>query len=90
MTGVGSVLVEAGGRGKGLRGGGGVSGRATDSWSKGLGVECRQEQRDNFLLNNQLFMLTVISVSVPPWQCYSSNTQKVPVILPKVQVAGYS
>ena len=30
-----------------------------------------------------------ISVSVPP-PCYRSSTQKTPVILPKVQVAGYS
>ena len=35
------------------------------------------------------FVLTLISVSVPP-QCYRSSIKKTPVVLPKVQVAGYS
>ena len=37
-----------------------------DSWSKGPGFESRQEWRENFLLHGQPFVLTLISVSVPP------------------------
>ena len=44
-----------------------------DSWSIGPGFESRQERRDNFLLQSQLSVLTLISVSVPP-QCYHSST----------------
>ena len=40
--------------------------RAPDSWSKGRGFESLQEWRENFLLQGQLSVLTVISVSVPP------------------------
>ena len=43
--------------------------RASDSWSKGPGFESRQERRENFLLQGQLSVLTLISVSVPP-PCY--------------------
>ena len=63
--------------------------RVLDLWSKGLGFESREEQWDNFLLLGQLSVLTLISVSVPPL-CYHSSMWKDPVILPKVQVAGYS
>ena len=45
--------------------------------------------RENFLLQSQLCVLTLYSVSVPP-QCYRSGMLKTPVILPKVQVAGYT
>ena len=45
--------------------------------------------RENFLLQGEVSVLTLISVSVPP-PCYHSSTQKIPVILPKVQVSGYS
>ena len=34
--------------------------RAPDSWSKGCEFESRQEQRENFLLQGQLCVLTVI------------------------------
>ena len=47
--------------------------RASDSSSKGLGFESRQERRENFLLQGHLSVLTVISVSVPP-PCYRSST----------------
>ena len=60
--------------------------RAPDSWSKGREFESR---RENFLLQSQLYVLILISASVPP-PCYRSSTQKIPVILPKVPVAGYS
>ena len=60
-------------------GGGGVGG----------GGYTRQERREDFLLQGHLSVLTLISVSVPP-PCYGSSTQKIPVILLKVQVAGYS
>ena len=43
--------------------------RASDSWSKGPGFKFRHERRDNFLLQGQLFVLTLISVSAPP-PCY--------------------
>ena len=39
---------------------------APDSWSKGRGFESLQERRENFLLQGQLSVLTLISVSVPP------------------------
>ena len=48
---------------------------------KSCGFESRQEQRENFLLQGQISVLTLISVSVP-LPCYCSNTQKIPVILP--------
>ena len=41
-------------------------GRPTDSCPKGLGFESRQERRENFLLQGQLSVLTLISVPVPP------------------------
>ena len=34
--------------------------RAPDSWLKGRGFESRQERRDNFLLQGQLSVLTLI------------------------------
>ena len=46
--------------------------RASDSWSKGLGFESRQDRRENFLLQGQLSVRTLISVSVPP-PCYRSS-----------------
>ena len=63
--------------------------RASDSWLKGCGFKSLQERRENFLLHGQLSVLILISVSVPP-PCYRSSTWKIPVILPKVQAAGYS
>ena len=39
--------------------------RAPDSWPKSFGFESRREQRENFLLQGQLSMLTLIPVSVP-------------------------
>ena len=44
---------------------------------------------DKILLQGQLSLLIRISVSVPP-PCYLSGTGKIPAILLKVQVAGYS
>ena len=46
--------------------------RAPDLWLKGHGFESLQEQRENFLLQSQLSVLTLISVSVPP-PCYRSS-----------------
>ena len=48
-----------------------------------------KKQPENYLLQGQLSVLTLISVSVPA-RCYRSSTQKIPVILPKVHVVGYS
>ena len=59
-----------------------------DLWLKGRRFESQQERRENFLLQGQLPVLSLVSVSVP--SCYRSSTWKIPVILPKVQVAGYS
>ena len=42
-----------------------------------------------FFLQGQHSVLTLISVSLPP-PCYRSSTKMIPVVLPKVQVAGYS
>ena len=47
------------------------------------------ERRENFLLQGRLSVLTLISVSVPP-RVTTVARKKIPVILPKVQVAGYS
>jgi len=43
-----------------------LGGRVADLWSKGLRSESLQEWWDNFLLQGQLPVLTLISVSVPP------------------------
>ena len=56
----------------GLRDGDSSVVRAPDSWLKGRGFESLQEQRENFLLQGQLSVLTLISVSVPP-PCYCSS-----------------
>ena len=51
-----------------------LNGRATDLWSKGLGLESRQKRRKLFLLQGQRSVLTLTStVSVLP-QCYRSST----------------
>ena len=47
--------------------------RAPDSRSKGREFESLLERRENFLLQGQLSVLPLISVSVPP-PCYRSNT----------------
>ena len=44
-----------------------------DSRLKGRGFESLQERRENFLLQGQLSVLTLFSVSVPP-PCYRSST----------------
>ena len=50
--------------------------RAPDTWSKGLWFESQQKwQEENFLLQCQLSVLTLISVSVP-LPCYHSSTYK--------------
>ena len=46
--------------------------RASDLWLKGSGFKSQQERRENFLLQGQLFVLTLILVSVPPL-CYRSS-----------------
>ena len=51
--------------------------RAPDSWSKGRGFESWQERLENFLLQGQLAVLTLTSVSVPP-PCYRSRTRRRP------------
>ena len=43
----------------------------------------------NFLVQGKLSVLAPILVSIPP-KCYCSSTYKILVILPEVQVAGYS
>ena len=63
--------------------------RALDSWSKGPWFESPREQWENYLLHSQLSVLTLLLVSIPPL-CYCSSTETIPVILPNVQVAGYS
>ena len=63
--------------------------RALDLQSKGCEFESWQECSENFLLQSQLCVLTLYSVSIPPpW--YHSGTLKTLVILPNVQVAGYT
>ena len=47
--------------------------RASVSWLKGPGFDSLQERRENFLLQGQLSVLTLISVSVPT-PCYRSST----------------
>ena len=47
--------------------------RAPVSGSKGRGFESRPVPREYFLLQGQLFVLALISVSVPP-QCYCRST----------------
>ena len=47
--------------------------RTPDSWLKGHGFESLQEQRENFPLQGQLSVLTLILISVPPL-CYCSST----------------
>ena len=61
----------------------------TASWSKGLRYESLQEWWDNCLLQGQLSVLTLVSVSIPH-PSYRSGTPQLPVILPKVQVVDYS
>ena len=63
--------------------------RVPDSSLQGRGLESLQERWENFLLQGQLSVLTLILGSIPP-PCYHSSMQKFLVILPKVQVAGYS
>ena len=46
--------------------------RVPDSRLKGCGFESLQEQRENFILQGQLSVLTLISVSVPPLRYCSS------------------
>ena len=46
--------------------------RVLDLQLKGRGFESLQEWQENFLLQDQLFVLTLISVSVP-FPCYSSS-----------------
>ena len=53
--------------------------RAPDSWSRQVAGEFTSPE----------LTLCADSVSVPP-PCYRSGTKKTPVILSKVQVAGYA
>ena len=63
--------------------------QAPASWLKGHGFKSLQERWENFLLQGQLSVLTLILVYVPP-SSYCSSMQKILVNLPKVQVASYS
>ena len=63
--------------------------RAPDSWSKGCEFESRQKRPGEFSSPGLSFCADSYSVSVPP-PCYRNGTQKAPVILPKVHVAGYA
>ena len=56
--------------------------RAPDSWSKGCEFESRQERRKIFFLQSYLCVLTLIRCPFHP--------RVTPVILPNVQVAGYT
>ena len=47
--------------------------KAQESSWKGRGFESLQERQENFLLQGQLSVLTLILVSVPPL-CYRSST----------------
>ena len=47
--------------------------REPDSGSKGCRFKSLLERRENFLLQGQLSVLTLISVSVPP-PCYRNST----------------
>ena len=60
---------------------------ALDSWLKGHGFKSQQMWPDNLFLHVQLSVPTLILVSIPPL-CYRSSMQKIPIVLPKVQVAG--
>ena len=54
--------------------------------------EYQKIQKDNvdiYIYRTDTFIYIYKKVSVLP-QCYRSSTLKIPVILPKVQVAGYS
>ena len=59
---------------------------------KVTGSNLLQERQDNFLLQGPLSVLTLTSVSVPLpcYSCSPKKKRKKKVILPKVQVAGYS
>ena len=50
-------------------------------------VQVPAERQENFVLQGQLSVLALILASVPP-PSYRSSTYKIPVTLPKVQVAG--
>ena len=50
-----------------------LSGTAPYSSSEGRWFESRQEGRENCLIQGQLSVLTLVSVSVPP-PCYRSST----------------
>ena len=66
-----SLTVESGLETK-WRGGNNSVVRAPDSWLKGCGFESLQERRENFLLHGRLFVLTLISLSVP-LPCYITS-----------------
>ena len=63
--------------------------RAPDSRSKGCEFESRQEQPENFLLQSQLCVLTLIRCPFHP-RVTAVARKRLQVILPKVQVAGYT
>ena len=69
-------------------------GRTPNSWSKGRGFDCRRERLKMFLLQSWLSVLTLIRCPFHPRVAAVArkkpNKQKNPVILPKVQVAGYT
>ena len=47
------------------------------SWSEGYEFESQQQRRKNFLLQSKLCVLTLMSVSVPPWHVrYPSHSDK--------------
>ena len=51
--------------------------RAPDSWSKGFKFKTLQERWENFLLQGQLSVLTLVSVSVAQW-CYCTTILGLP------------
>ena len=62
---------------------------APDSWSKGCEFESRQKQRENFLLRVIFACWLLFDVRctpmLPQW-----HVKKKPVILPEVQMTGYT
>ena len=62
--------------------------RAPNSQLNGCEFESWQERQENFLSQSQLCVLTLFGVRST--LCYHSGMLKTPVILPKVQVVGYT
>ena len=69
--------------------GGSLVGESAGLVIEGLRVRIPAGAAGEFSSPELTFFADSYSMSVPP-PCYRSGTQKTPVILPKVQVAGYT